>query len=110
MRIRELRKQKKLTQDEVASKLGIGRTTYLGYENGKIGIPAKRLEELADLFGVSIDYISGKTEHRTLYDRWDAEHDLDALKREVMVREFVRDDLATAMKIIFQEMESRGMF
>ena len=110
MRIRELRKQKKLTQEEVAKKLGVGRTTYLGYEKGTIGIPAKRLEELADLFGVSIDYISERTEHRTLFERWDAEYDVDALRREVIVREFVKDDLSTAMKIIFEEMERRRLF
>lgn len=109
MRIRELRKQKKMTQDEVSKRLGIGRTTYLGYENGKIGIPAKRLEELADLFEVSIDYISGKTEHKTIYERWDSEYDVDALKREVIVREFVRDDFGKAMHIIFDELERRGL-
>lgn len=109
VRIKELRKQKKLTQEEIATRLGVGRTTYLGYENGKIGIPAKRLEELADLFGVSIDYISGKIEHKTVYEKWDSEHDSDALSREVMVREFVHENLGDAMKIIFQEMESRGL-
>lgn len=109
MRIKELRKQKKLTQEEVASKLGIGRTTYLGYENGKIGIPAKRLEELADLFGVSIDYISGKIDHKTVYEKWDSEHDTDALSREVIVREFVRDDMAKTLQIILDEMERRGL-
>lgn len=110
MRIKELRKQKKLTQDEVSKRLGIGRTTYLGYENGKIGIPAKRLEELADLFEVSIDYLSGKIEHKTVYEKWDSEHDSDALSREVMVREFVHENLSDAMKIIFQEMERRKLF
>ena len=109
MRIRELRKQKKLTQDEVSKRLGIGRTTYLGYENGKIGIPAKRLEQLADMFEVSIDYISGKIDHKNIYEQWDSEHDVKALQREVIVREFVHENLGDAMKIIFEEMESRGL-
>lgn len=109
MRIRELRKQKKLTQEEIANRLGVGRTTYLGYESEKIGIPAKRLEQLADIFGVSIDYISGKTDHKTIYDQWDSEHDVKALRREVIVREFVHENLGEAMKIIFEEMESRGL-
>lgn len=109
MKLRQLRKEKKLTQDEVAKYLNVGRTTYLGYENEKIGIPAKRLEQLADLFGVSIDYISGKTEHRTMYEKWDSEIDIDDLRREVIVREYVKNHLAEALKIIYQEMESRGM-
>lgn len=110
MRIKELRKQKKLTQEEIASRLGVGRTTYLGYESGKIGIPAKRLEQLADMFGVSIDYISGKTDHRTLYEKWDSELDIDDLRREVIVREYMRNNLMKSLKILFEELESRGTF
>lgn len=108
MRIRELRKQRKLTQEEVSSRLRVGRTTYLGYENGKIGIPAKRLEELADMFGVSIDYISGKTEHRTIYDAWDSKHDSDNLRREVIVREFAKDDLKALLQIAIDTLEKGG--
>lgn len=105
VRIKELRKQKKLTQEEIATRLGVGRTTYLGYENGKIGIPAKRLEELADMFGVSIDYISGKTEHRTIYERWDSEYDTAALKREVIVREFAKEDIKAYLRIALETLE-----
>lgn len=110
MRLRQLRKEKKLTQEEIANHLEVGRTTYLGYENESIGIPAKRLEQLADLFGVSIDYISGKSEHRTMYEKWDSEIDIDDLRREVIVREYVRKNLMKSLKILFEEMESRGMF
>ncbi len=105
MRIKELRKQKRLTQEQISARLGVGRTTYLGYENGKIGIPAKRLEQLADMFGVSIDYISGKTEHKTIYDVWNAEHDTDVLRREIMVREFAKRDLKAFLQIAIDTLD-----
>lgn len=108
LRIKELRKQRRLTQEEVSNRLRIGRTTYLGYENGKIGIPAKRLGELADMFGVSIDYISGKSEHKTIYDVWDSKHDSDGLRRELIVREFAKQDLKGLLQIALDTLGNGG--
>ena len=60
-RLLELRKSRHTSQAEVAAYLGITRTAYNKYESGTIR-PVKRLTDLADLYGVSTDYILGREE------------------------------------------------
>ncbi len=60
-RLRELREQHRFSQQKVADYLGISRTVYNKYESGAIR-PTRKLERLAALFGVSADYILGRTD------------------------------------------------
>jgi transcriptional regulator with XRE-family HTH domain len=55
--LRALRQKKGWTLDEVARRSGIPRTTLLSYETGHTRVPADRLKILADLYGVSVDYL-----------------------------------------------------
>lgn len=57
MRLRELRIKSGLTQNEIASKLGVSGQTILNWENKIYEPKISQLIELADLFGVSIDYL-----------------------------------------------------
>lgn len=61
-RIRELRKNKSMVQQEVADMLEVGQRTYADYENGKTRIPVKSLLVLARFYDVSMDYISGASD------------------------------------------------
>lgn len=58
--LKELRKQKGMRQADIAQKLGVGRTTYVKYENGDNEPSFEMLNKLSDLFGVSIDYLLGR--------------------------------------------------
>ena len=58
-RLRNLRKKSGLSQQKVANAIGITRTAYNKYESGVIH-PVRKLNELAALFGVTIDYILGR--------------------------------------------------
>lgn len=60
-RLKRLRENKQLSQDEVANYLGIDRTSYLKYEKD-INKPTRRLPKLSDLFNVSADYILCQTD------------------------------------------------
>lgn len=57
IRLKELRTSAKLTQQEVAVHLGVERSTYVKYERGNSDPPSSALVKLADMFGVSVDYI-----------------------------------------------------
>lgn len=57
MRLRELRIKNGLTQNEIASKLGVSGQTILNWENKIYEPKISQLIELADLFGVSVDYL-----------------------------------------------------
>ena len=60
IRLRALREKRHLSQQSVADYLGISRTAYNKYESGAIR-PTRKLEQLAALFGVSVDYILGRS-------------------------------------------------
>lgn len=59
-RLKELRKQKSLTLDEIAQETGIKRGTYNNYENGKTNPKPEIWEKLAKYFDVPISYLQGQ--------------------------------------------------
>lgn len=59
--LKELRKEKGLRQRDVADFLGVDRTTYVKYETGANEPDIDVIKKLADFFGVSTDYLLGKT-------------------------------------------------
>lgn len=61
-RLRQLRKQAGMTQQEVADRLRIHRTTYTKYERGSVTPDQQGLVQLAVLFEVSVDYLLGNDE------------------------------------------------
>ena len=60
-RIKDLREDKDLTQDELSKMLNMHRTQYGRYENALSTIPLEFIEKLAEFYEVSIDYIAGLT-------------------------------------------------
>lgn len=59
LRLRELRKKKKLTQQQVARRLNLTKASISGYENNTITPPNDMLVKLALMYGVSTDYLLG---------------------------------------------------
>ncbi|MBM6750957.1 helix-turn-helix transcriptional regulator [Mediterraneibacter glycyrrhizinilyticus] len=62
--IRNLREDNDKTQQEIADYLNIKQTTYSKYELGKINIPIEVFIKLADYYGVSLDYLVGRSKNR----------------------------------------------
>lgn len=60
-RLRDLREDKDMKQADIAELLGIQQTVYSRYERGFQNIPLEHLLFLADFYGVSVDYILGRT-------------------------------------------------
>lgn len=65
-RLKDLRSELNLTQDDIAKKLKIPRGTYAHYELNKRQPDNDTLNRLADFFNVSIDYLFGRTESRSI--------------------------------------------
>lgn len=62
-RIKECRKQMKITQKELSDILGVAEITVRKYESDSIDISIKRLEEIAKILNVSSNYlISGMSD------------------------------------------------
>ncbi len=60
-RLKQLREETGLTQEELAKKLNISRGTYAHYETGKREPNFETLQNLASFFEVSVDYLLGKS-------------------------------------------------
>ena len=60
-RLRDLREDHDLTQDQLVQKLGMHKTTYTNYEQGKREPPFSLMIRLAQLYNVTLDYIAGIT-------------------------------------------------
>lgn len=60
-RIRDLREDHDMTQQQVADYLGTSQTMYARYERGANELPIHHLISLCKLYNVSSDYILGLT-------------------------------------------------
>jgi len=58
--IRLMRKRMGLTQEELASKLGISKSTYNRYERGTLDIPIDKFSKFFIIFDISLDVLAGK--------------------------------------------------
>lgn len=66
-RLKELREKSGLSQEELAKRLNVPRTSLTHYESSDDRMPRqKRLNEIADFFGVSVDYLIGRAKTEKL--------------------------------------------
>ncbi len=65
-RIRDLREDKDMKQAEIAEKLFLAREVYRRYETGAREIPLNIAILIADFYGVSLDYLAGRTNVKTV--------------------------------------------
>lgn len=63
MRLKELRRQKNITQLKLAMDLNMNQNTISRYETGEREAGYKELIMLADYFDVSVDYLLGRSDN-----------------------------------------------
>ena len=92
-RIKELRKQRKWTQKELAAKLGIRFSHLNKYESGLHAPPMEKLVLLAELFNTTVDYLltGDRQEEKPLHnlrllDRFRAVSDLNIEDQEAVIK------------------------
>ncbi len=61
-RIRGLREDRDLNQQDIADIINVSQSTYSRYESGYLDVPSEVLIALAKYYGVSVDYILGLTD------------------------------------------------
>ena len=67
-RLKDLRKEKGYTLEQVAEKLNTTKVTISRYENNLREPKRETISQLAKLFNVSTDYILGRTENKATPD------------------------------------------
>ena len=63
-RIREIRMAKKISQVELAKRLGVTKQSVSNWENDNIQPSIEMLSRIADVLAVSTDYLLGREERR----------------------------------------------
>lgn len=94
-KLKQLRQGKKLTQEDVAARVNITRSTVSNYERGRRTPHLKDLQKLADVFGVGLDYfgVNPKDEAFELLARAKqvfANNLISAEEKEELYMEFMR--------------------
>ena len=64
MKLKEIRAKRNLTQQQVADHIGCSSVVYSRYESGTRQPSIDVLLRLADLFGVTVDYLLGRPDER----------------------------------------------
>ena len=68
-RIRNIRIDRGLTQEDVAKLLNVKQNTYCQYETGVLNYPLDLVVKLAEHYNVSMDYLVGLTDEQKPYPR-----------------------------------------
>ena len=83
-RLKRLRENKKLSQQQLADKLNINRSTYARYELNKTQPDYETLQKLAEFYNVSIDYIlTGVDTKLTEKDERDIAKRMEKIKQDL---------------------------
>jgi len=99
-RLRELRKEMNLTQEELANKLNLTKANISKYETGRIEPNIETINFLAKFFNVSVDYLLGRTDVRSPHS--DAENELTEEEKELL--EKIKSD--PELSILFHDLKS----
>ena len=58
-RLKDLREDRDLTQDQLVALLHMNKTTYTRYEQGVCDMPLQFAKKMAQFYNVSLDYLAG---------------------------------------------------
>ena len=102
-RLREAREQRHLTQDELASILGLGQSQMNKYENNKSEPSAEIIGRFARELEITTDWLLGLVDDRHTHLR---EQDLSAAERKLLSA-FRRGDIRGLMRIATDDEQPR---
>lgn len=97
IRLRELRKERKETQEEIGRLMGLKRSTFSAYERGVIVPPMDKITYLSKHFGVSVDYLMGKVNYRNSLDRRPNDDGILDVKRQL---EIIDEELRNGSSVV----------
>ena len=92
-KITKIRKEKKLSQVDVASYVGVSRDAISKYERDDIVPSVENANKIAQILGVSLDYLMSEDDTLEIVD-------IDMLNRMKEIQRLSEDDKSTVIKII----------
>ncbi|TDL58318.1 XRE family transcriptional regulator [Paenibacillus dendritiformis] len=100
LRIREIRKDKKISGTRIAQLLDISPQYYYDIERGKKSLSAEKAAKLAEIFGVSVDYLLGVSDELGV--------NKDANQSHYALTEKDEADIAKRLEAMMDELESES--
>lgn len=80
-RLVSLRKEKGLSREELSNKLGVSYSTIAKYESGSREPDIEMIDKIANLFGVTTDYLLGRSDQPHLKEDFEAFQNDPTLER-----------------------------
>ena len=74
-RLKALRLQHGMTQEQLGKKINVTKVSISGYENGTRSPDIETLQKIAEVFGVSTDYLLGRTDNIDIYEEFRRIHE-----------------------------------
>jgi len=114
-RLKEIRKEKGMTQDEVASALGCSRMSYVYYENAKRTPDIEFLDKLREYTGLTSEYLLGYTDNKNMDNITIGEElglddgAIEAIQKDKHTGYFINYLLAHPNFVSFYELSKRAM-
>lgn len=81
-KIRQLRKDRKITQTQLAEAIGLRQSAIGMIERNKNGASSEKLREIADFFGVTVDYLLSDDENSTAINKKERDYSLTIKEQE----------------------------
>lgn len=102
-KMQQLRKGRKLTQQELADKMGVTRATISNYEVGRRAPHLSELKRFAEFYGVGLDYfgVTSTDEVFDLLTRAKAVFDSDSVSKEQ------KDEIYLALMQLYLSMKQK---
>lgn len=106
-RLKELRTEAKLTQQDLADTIKVSKSTISMYENGKRLPEYGTLEAIADYFNVDMDYLTGKSDYEDLHS-----HAMNVIirKRDGTVLPYQREKISAIIEKAFSDLYNHADF
>lgn len=118
MKLKELRKSKGVSQEEVANALGVSFRAYQNYEYEQREPNIEMLNKMADYFGTSVDKLLGReNKEQTALDELVGQFNMDLLEKKIVENYFalpkkMRGDFMTFLEKSVKEVteESKNIY
>ena len=101
-RIRDLREDSDKTQTDIAEVLETTAQYYGKYEKGERELPFNRAIQLADYYGISLDYLAGRSDFRTSHPLNDGEKciRIDDVKMNINKENTQKSECSTLFRLV----------
>lgn len=91
-RIKKERENLHLTREELAKKIGVSYSAIAMYEQGNREPNNELLLKICEIFNCTLDYLMGKSDYKSVWEEYDATHDIEKIKKNVEKIQFDKDE------------------